>query len=75
MIKNLDLNNPKDAKHFLLKVMPDVIGKPALEFTYSSGKTVQIKDMTDAQLVEAAMWCAPIFQAKYPNNIEIHNEQ
>lgn len=75
MKKELNLNDPKDAKYFLTKVMPTVIKKPFSEFKYDTGKAVKIKDMTDDQLVEAALWCAPIFQAAHPEQIEINHEQ
>lgn len=71
--KTLNLNDPVDALEFLTKAMPDVL--PGIDYVqYKDGIKKKFMDMNDQELVAAAIYCAPIFGAKYPDQTEIRYE-
>lgn len=75
MKKELNLNDPKDAKEFLLEALPEAMGDSSITYVVlESGKKLMIKDMNDSELVQYAFELLPIFQAAFPENVELHNE-
>jgi hypothetical protein len=66
----LHLNDPKDAREFLEKSLPEVVpGFCCVRL--ESGRELFIKDMSDSEVVQYAIELLPIYQAKYP---ELVNE-
>ncbi len=75
MKKQLDLNKPADAKEFLLDALPEAMGDSKITYVVlKDGRNLMIKDMNDSELVQYAFELLPIFQAAFPEHVEVHNE-
>lgn len=77
--KTLDLNNPADAREFLNEAMPaamKVAGTGDItEIVLASGRKLKFEDMSDSECVQYAFELLPIYQAAFPDNVDIKYEQ
>lgn len=72
--KNLNLNEPADAREFLTKVMKKCLPGRLDYVVLASGRKLKVKDMTDSEAVQYAIELLPIYQKKFPHLVEIKQE-
>ena len=72
--KVLDLNNPKDAREFITKALPKALGRKATHAFLADGRKIDLRKLSDSQAVQYAWELLPIYQAKYPDLVDINYE-
>lgn len=71
--KVLDLNIPADAREFILKAMKKVL--PGITyFQLADGRKLSTKSLTDSEAVQYAFELLPIYQAKFPDLVNVTYE-
>jgi hypothetical protein len=70
----LDLNNPKDAREFLMKALPEALPSRPTHAILEDGTKIDFKDMNDSQVVQYAWELLPIFKAAFPDNVNTQYE-
>lgn len=73
-MKQLDLNNPTDAREFLTKALPEALPANIDHVILESGKKLYIKDMNDSEVVQYAFELLPIYQAAFPDQVDLQYE-
>lgn len=69
----LNLNFPADARKFLMESLPEAI--PGItNVTLESGRKIDIKDMTDEEVVRYAWDLLPIYKAAFPEMVHVDRE-
>lgn len=72
---DLDLNNPADARIFIKDAMPLVFeGKEITHFDLQDGSRILVSDINDSQAIQYAWELLPLFQAKFPENVNVSYE-
>jgi hypothetical protein len=70
----LDLNNPADARKFLKEALPQALPSTVNHVILQSGRKVRFDEMNDTEVVQYAWELLPIYKAKYPGLVNIHDE-
>ena len=76
MKKQLDLNIPGDARRFIKEALPEAMPDKAnvTHFDLQDGTRVSVDSLTDSQAVQYAWEVLPIYQAAFPDLVDVHNE-
>lgn len=74
-VKVLNLNDPNDARAFIKEAMPECLDGANIDyFDLKDGTRISTKNLTDSQAVQYAFELLPIYQAKFPEMVNVQME-